>query len=98
MVRMIMKNLNDNPQQRTIDFEQLNNNGRINLLLLLKSFFESTIAELSNSGKFKLVFKVNGNAKQSGYYSKPLTPEICKPLLKNLNDKNFIFDIDNQPP
>ena len=92
-VNDIMKKLDDSPHNWYINFEELNNNGRMLLLPRLKKFFESVIAELPITGKYKVVFKVNGN-----YYSKPLSPTVYKKLMDNLIDKNFIFNIDEQPP
>ena len=88
-----MKRLNDDPVNRFIDFEELNNNGRLLLLPRLNKFFETFIAPLPITGKYKIVFKVNGN-----YYSKPLSPSVFRKLIENLFEKNFIFNIDEQPP
>ena len=92
-VNDIMKKLDDSPHNWYINFEELNNNGRLLLLPRLKKFFETIIAELPITGKFKVVFKVNGN-----YYTKPLSPSVFKKLMDNLIEQHFIFNIDEQPP
>ena len=93
IVNGIMEKLTSDPHNWTINFEELNDNGRMLLFPQLKNFFETFIAELPITGKYKVIFKVNGN-----YYSKPLSSAVFNKLMQNLTDKNFIFNIDDHPP
>ena len=92
-VNEIMQSLNNNQHHWEIDFERLLHEGRMMLLPRLQEFFKNLMDTIPVISKYKLVYKVNGE-----WHTRPLTPEVMTKLYNDLNEANFIFDIDDRPP
>ena len=92
LVNEIMNRLESNPTKWEIDFESLTNKGKKALFPKLKKFFEKFIDTLVIIKVYKIYYKVNGEWK-----AKELTPEVYRNLMKNFNEENFLFNIDDKP-
>ena len=75
-----------------IDFTKLTNVGRELIFEPLKNFFKKHILTLPIIRKYKLQFKVNGQ-----WHTKPLDEESLNQLMRNLEEKHLLFNLDTTP-
>ena len=93
VVEEIMDHLLRHKLNWTIDFTKLTNTGREMIFEPLKHFFEKHILTIPVIGKYKLKYQVNGD-----WHSKVLNAETLDKLMKNLEEKHLIYDLDTTPP
>ena len=82
-----MFKLENNPIKWIVDFKPLNAKSKLDLLIRLKDFFETYIADLTESKEYKFSFEVFDK-----WYSKPFTPELYRTLMDNFTKLHFVYD------